>query len=416
MERLYEQELKPIMGPLIGHSSDGDSRRRKIILQLATVTAGSRFQPIPRNEGFVFSCRKEGRGNDYVIHDMCDQDFIHNHKKLLNPLDHANRVLMMGNFLVHMNHIQLVYESCPVLDHGLGLGDIDRRDRQNWRSAQKLTFPKVWQCIQTLIDGALPGTFPNAALLGMQTYLQVVWYYVEIFCSEEASLSTRIKYAAIVTHFLAIWCTAMITYVGNKFHYQRDVLLSCHFAVMLICYMRDNFPQQECRLDLSGSDLAEEFWSKNGQWVGNHHNYNYADLRRNSTYMIRLEEIRVDSSATEFVKPHPKQESIWPQQYNQPLNRSDLTAYPECGKELEWKEGIEIARRLARLVGMAQEDDGNDHGDEDGSNGRNGGDTDNWFWCPFDFPGNTFTDDNSSLPTSSDEEETSLLGPDISGR
>ena len=205
VERLYEQELKPIMGPLIGHSSDGDSRRRKIMLQLATVTAGSRFQPIPRNEGFVFSCRKEGRGNDYVIHDMCDQDFIHNHKKLLNPLDHANRVLMMGNFLVHMNHIQLVYESCPVLDHGLGLGDIDRRDRQNWRSAQKLTFPKVRQCIQTLIDGTLPGTRPNAALLGTQTYLQVVWYYVEIFCSEEASLSTRIKYAAIVTHFLAIW-------------------------------------------------------------------------------------------------------------------------------------------------------------------------------------------------------------------
>lgn len=140
VERLYEQELRPIMGPLIGHSSDGDSRRRKIMLQLATVTTGSRFQSIPHNKGFVFSCRKEGSGNDYVIHDMCDQDFIHNHKKLLNPLDHANCVLMMGNFLVH---IQLVYESCPVLDHGLGLGDIDRWDRQNWRSAQKLRFPKV---------------------------------------------------------------------------------------------------------------------------------------------------------------------------------------------------------------------------------------------------------------------------------
>lgn len=68
---------------------------------------------------------------------------------------------------------------------------------------------------------------------------------------------------------------------------------------------------------------------------------------------------------------------------------------------------------------MEPEGDGNDHGDEDGSNGRDGGDTDNWFWRSFDFPGNTFTeapDDNSSLPTSSDEEETSLLGPDISGR
>lgn len=38
------------------------------------------------------------------------------------------------------------------------------------------------------------------------------------------------------------------------------------------------------------------------------------------------------------------------------------------------------------------------------------------FWRPFDFPGNTFTeapDNNCSLPMSSDEEETSLFGPDI---
>lgn len=77
-----------------------------------TVTAGSRFQLISHDEGFVFSCRKEG------IHDMCEQNFIHNHKKLSNPLDRTNRVLMMGLFLVHMNHIQLVYESCPVFDHG----------------------------------------------------------------------------------------------------------------------------------------------------------------------------------------------------------------------------------------------------------------------------------------------------------
>ena len=68
---------------------------------------------------------------------------------------------------------------------------------------------------------------------------------------------------------------------------------------------------------------------------------------------------------------------------------------------------------------MAPEGDGNVYGDEDGSDGRDGGGTDNWFWRPFDFPGNTFTeapDDNSSLATSSDEEETSLLRPDISGR
>ena len=193
VEWLYEQELKPIMGPFIGHSSDGDSRQRKIMLQLATVTTGCRYEPIPRNKGFVFSCRKEGSGNGYVIHDLCDQDFIHNHKKLLNPLDHANHVLMTGNFLVHMNHMQLVYESCPVLDHGLGLGDIDCRDRQNRRSAQKLTFLKVWQCIQTLTDGALPGTHPNAALLGTQTWRTITVDKNQVCCHHNPFLGNLAK-------------------------------------------------------------------------------------------------------------------------------------------------------------------------------------------------------------------------------
>lgn len=80
---------------MIGHSSDGDSRRRKVMVQLATSTVGDRFESISRDHGFVFSCRKQVTETGYVIHYLCDQDYIHNHKKLLNPLDHANRVLMI---------------------------------------------------------------------------------------------------------------------------------------------------------------------------------------------------------------------------------------------------------------------------------------------------------------------------------
>ena len=204
VERLYEQELKEIVGPLIGHSSDGDSRRRKVMVQLATSTVGDRFEPISRDHGFVFSCGKQVTETGYVIHDLCDQDYIHNHKKLLNPLDHDNRVLMMGNYLVHLNHIQLVYDVLPISAHGLGLGNINRCDRQNWRSAQKLMFPKVRHCLQELIDGRVPEHRPNAPLLGTKTYLLVLWFYVEIFCSEEATLATRIKYAPIVEPHLQL--------------------------------------------------------------------------------------------------------------------------------------------------------------------------------------------------------------------
>ena len=119
--------------------------------------------------------------NGYVIRDVSDQDYIHNHKKLLNPLDHASRALMMRNYLVHMNHLQLVYEMFPIPDHGLGEDDIQCRDRQNWRSAQKLTFPQVQNCLQVLMEGHVEGYPRNPSLLGTKTYLYVVWLYVELF-------------------------------------------------------------------------------------------------------------------------------------------------------------------------------------------------------------------------------------------
>ena len=61
----------------------------------------------------------------------------------------------------------------------------------------------------------------------------------------------------------------------------------------------------------------------------------------------------MDPSAPEFAKPHPKQESIWGQQYPRPFNMANLKEYPAIGEEIEaWKQGIKIARRLARSVGM----------------------------------------------------------------
>ena len=114
-ERLFEEELEATLGPLIGRSSDGDSRRRKIMLQLMRSKEGLRFQPIPQDLGFVLSCRKEIKGNNYVVRDLGDANYIHNHKKLLNPLDHSSRVLMMGKVIVHMNHLQLVYDTFRTL-------------------------------------------------------------------------------------------------------------------------------------------------------------------------------------------------------------------------------------------------------------------------------------------------------------
>ena len=422
IERLFEDKLEATLGPLIGHSSDGDSRRRKIMLQLMRSREGLRFQPIPQDLGFVLSCRKEIKGDSYVVRDLGDQDYIHNHKKLLSPLDHSSRVLMMGKNIVHMNHLQLVYDTFSHTEHGLGLDDINRRDRQNWRSVQKLTLLRVQNCLQRLINGDEDGRRPDPSLIGTLTYLKVIWNYVEIFCSKVRTLYQRIVSAALVVHFLGIWNNFVLRDPRlslKKNFISRDTIISCHFAVMLISYMGDNFADVDCRLDLTGSDNIESFWSDNGQWVGDHHNYHYGELQSNVSHMIRLEQIKTDPDAPDFSKPHPKQERIWNSQYPSEEFAASLTDYPAHGAQVNaWKEGIHLARKLAVEVGMGPENNrvGNE-GDDDGDDGGGGccpdsvdDNGDSWFYKPFKYAGNWMLSvDDEEV---NGEDETNLIATD----
>ena len=143
---------------------------------------------------------------------------------------------------------------------------IDRDDKQNWRAGQRLSFQRVQDCFQAIQDQ------DHMLAAGTKTYPKIVWFYSETFCSPIADLNTRIKCAAIVCHFLGIWRT----WIGQQRHLKlntnfisretyQDVLLSCHFAVMLICYLRDQFSHLECCLAETGTDCVESYWSTNGQ-------------------------------------------------------------------------------------------------------------------------------------------------------
>ena len=85
-----------------------------------------------------------------------------------------------------------------------------------------------------------------------------------------------------MSHFLDLWrkyitVTDGLTQKSNFLSRESctDVQLSCHCAVSLICFMRDNYPEAKCHLELTGTDVVESYWSKNGQWVGNRHTYTF---------------------------------------------------------------------------------------------------------------------------------------------
>lgn len=359
VEDFYNQHLAQIVGPLCGHSSDGDTRRRKLMLQDVSSEDGDRFRPIAVEHGFIFSARKHDlEDGSYSVSGFPDQDYVHNHKKLINHLFHASRNLVMGTHIVHSNHLVYVCNRFPFEEHKLNHEDTTRNDRQNWRSAQRISFLCVQQCLQQIKDGG------DDTVTGTLAYLQMVWRYVEIFVSAKATLRDRIKHAGFIIHFLGIWHN----YVKDHPRYSlqknflsretyTDILLSCHFAVMMICYMRDNFRYVDCRLDLTGTDVVETYFSVNGQWVGNQHNYAFARLQQNLRHMIRLEMIRVNKGAPDFAKPHPKSEIIWNSQFEQ-YEDANLTDYPDINEETRlFIEGKTAAQEAARAVGMAPPND-----------------------------------------------------------
>lgn len=121
--------VRDVVGPLIGHASDGDSRQRKLMLQDYTFDKGHRLS-IPW-KGWPFTACVASNGSITGFH---DQDYIHNEKKLINPLDSALQRLVLGRELVTLNHVAIVYQTFKVDEHGLQEGDIERKDRQNWRT------------------------------------------------------------------------------------------------------------------------------------------------------------------------------------------------------------------------------------------------------------------------------------------
>ena len=211
---LCKEFLDPFLGPGIGNSSDGDSRQRKLFLaQSSDANNGQRFKPVPISEGFLFIGKLEmDEGNELQVRNLSDSDFIQN-QKLDNHLDYVSRDLRPGLYPAHRN-IRAVLEHFSPHEHGLRDNDVNKRDQQNWASARRTTFPKVRRCLEDLIEGQNANGIRDPTLRGTSIYLELVFYYMEIFISLEASLYERIRYAGAVTIFMVIWRKYVVMHAG----------------------------------------------------------------------------------------------------------------------------------------------------------------------------------------------------------
>jgi hypothetical protein len=194
VDALWAAECEQVVGPILGHASDGDSRRHQLMLLDYLTTTQNRYT-VPW-EGWLMSA---GLDNEGRIHGLHDQDFIHNGKKLINPLDSPVRILQLGGDMCCLEHIGLVYNKFNFDEHGLKLEDVKCQDRQNWGSAQRICQQKTRDCLKRL---RMAPDVHQERTLGTEMYLQICADYIDIFLSEKLDLKRRVVLASKVSFFL----------------------------------------------------------------------------------------------------------------------------------------------------------------------------------------------------------------------
>ena len=70
------------------------------------------------------------------------------------------------------------------------------------------------RCLEDLIEGQNVNGIRDPTLHGTSLYLELVFYYMEIFISLEASLYERIRYAGALTIFMGIWRNYAVMHAG----------------------------------------------------------------------------------------------------------------------------------------------------------------------------------------------------------
>ena len=84
---------------------------------------------------------------------------------------------------------------------------------------------------------------------------------------------------------------------------------------------RDEYPELECPLHLTGTDCCESYFGENGSFVMNRHNYTFVDMHTNLGYMNRMQEIRVTNNELQFPKRKTNNDFIWDKQFDENQRR-----------------------------------------------------------------------------------------------
>ena len=198
VKQKWDTHLRDVMGPLVGHGSDGDARRFNLQLADMTSSAGKRYRV--NWEGCRLSALTLEDGSVYGLH---AQDSFHCSKKLQAPMNCPSRCLQIGKHQATWKHLRLVFDRFQPHEHGLRLRDVKRSDAMSVKIVQVTCTKKLRRCLRRLQTEPLEGQRPEDTL-GTEIWLEVISLFLRVFFSENDSIATRARNASTVLNFLRL--------------------------------------------------------------------------------------------------------------------------------------------------------------------------------------------------------------------
>ena len=192
-----------VLGPLIGHGSDGDGRRATLMHADMTRPVRKRFahagnantpdDDYPRfNIPGVPDVNFTGYVTENGTYGLHSQDTIHNAKKLINPMDQTARFLQVGCHVCAWEHLALLLHPgfgaryVGVSEHDLRQTDVLRKDRQNFEVVQRASSPRTRAALKKF------GEESGTDVKGTYYWLSMVHDYLLAFFGKKVTISERV--------------------------------------------------------------------------------------------------------------------------------------------------------------------------------------------------------------------------------
>ena len=305
LEDFYRSYLEPILGPLVAHASDGDSRRRKLFEDTANV-------PLAQ------LCSQP---SDLIL---SDPDYLHNAKKIFNQMDSNRGLLVLGKGNVSMSYLNRLIQEIDIFEHGIKHRDVSGdRDRMNFESCQRAAKKSAIESLQALNEEK------NLGAESTLMYLKMLRAYLQIFLDISLSWIERIDRAYYCYIFLTMWKADFDQRPGlstkeNFISLQcfKDVLISCKFIILLCRNLRDRaetIAEELVGFNLInlGTDCVEQLFSSIGIWEAGARVYDLLFFQRFVMHVLEFRFIEaVDCTGIKFSRARENLESIFQSEFD----------------------------------------------------------------------------------------------------